>query len=181
MCPVTSAQLRSAPKPVAQALVARQPDATPPQKSAATTPPRSPEIQSTPAKRSMKDPAADTSAEKRSKPDGFGGACSKASVCQLCGQDRARGQRGSTCDFCLLACRQICQHQRVKEAMGSEETKAALAQRSLELRAAASEKPAINFDRKEVTDLLKHVKTLISRCNGFYDRLDKLEAAIFNK
>lgn len=134
----------------------------------------------TPAKRQAPPPGDDeTPDDKKQRPSGFGGKCGKVDGCKVCGHARDQSQRGSSCDYCLLACRRLFQHQRLSEVLDCASTTAQLKGVSAELRQEAAEKPVPGPSPREVKQLVQQVKELVAflpRIEGLVSRVEKLEA-----
>lgn len=135
-----------------------------------------------PSKRALAQESQETPEGKRSRPDGFGGVCGRARACRVCEKTRLENQRGGCCDFCLLACRKLYQHQRISEVVAENKALEAVKLKSLELgAAAAANPPQPKHDRQGVAELVKVVKQLVVLVPRLDERLAKLEASLLHE
>lgn len=131
----------------------------------------------TPTKRKAPS-GANTPEEKPAKDlkkTGFGGTTEKTLVCKMCSRQREHEQKGSVCQFCVLACRQLFSHQRLTEIADCERSRGALLEKSKELCETASREETVARDPKQQAKLIREIRSLVSLLPRFEEALSRLE------
>lgn len=114
---------------------------------------------------------------KKMKYPGFGGAPSKQTQCKVCDAPRDGNFTGACCNFCLLGCRRICNHQRIAEAVQQQDVKHQILEVSAQLRLEKESdlKPSkCKCDCMQMAGLVKQMASMLPKLEVALRRLESL-------